>query len=202
MSIPNSVQQPFSGKNAQTQEKQTYKEWLQEAYNNGYERWMPWIEDQYLKWFGKGDNKASYATKGSSIPTLLPHRVYGFIISYLHMILIISLIDSLSKTKVTGVNQIDQLQDDTNNLVGNQLGDKGLLKPVGQFVSKEGVNRAERNGKDENGSYGDFGTLTDVGSKGVNILGSGVAQGAESAKKMTSGGLAGIQGIVSGKQEE
>ncbi|KAJ5720671.1 uncharacterized protein N7483_008605 [Penicillium malachiteum] len=173
MSIPNSVQQLFSGGNTQSQEKQTYKEWLQEAYNNGYERWMPWIEDQYLKWFGKGDNKVSYATK-----------------------------DSLSKTKVTGVNQVDQLQDDTNNLLGNQLGDKGLLKPVGQFVSKEGVNRAERNGKDENGSYGNFGTLTDAGSKGINTLGSGVAQGAESAKKVTSSGLAGIQGLVSDKQEE
>ncbi len=46
--------------------KQTYTEWVKEAYNNQYERWMPWIEDQYLKWFGKGDNKASYMTKGAA----------------------------------------------------------------------------------------------------------------------------------------
>lgn len=46
-------------------EKQTYTEWVKEAYGNSYEKWMPWIEDQYLKWFGK-DNKASYATKGKA----------------------------------------------------------------------------------------------------------------------------------------
>lgn len=45
------------------QEKQTYTEWAKEAYHDQYEKWMPWIEDQYLKWFGK-DNKASYVTKG------------------------------------------------------------------------------------------------------------------------------------------
>jgi hypothetical protein len=50
------------------QKKQTYSEWLHENYNYQYEQWMPWIEDQYLKWFGKGDNKASYATKGRYIP--------------------------------------------------------------------------------------------------------------------------------------
>ncbi|KAK5940227.1 hypothetical protein PMZ80_007647 [Knufia obscura] len=27
-------------------------------YNKQYENWMPWIEDQYLAWFGK--NKTSY----------------------------------------------------------------------------------------------------------------------------------------------
>lgn len=40
-----------------------YLDWLKEGYHNQYENWMPWIEDQYLKWFTK-DNKASYATKG------------------------------------------------------------------------------------------------------------------------------------------
>ena len=49
---------------ADEKKKQTYTEWLKENYNYQYERWMPWIEDQYLRWFGKGDNKASYATKG------------------------------------------------------------------------------------------------------------------------------------------
>jgi hypothetical protein len=48
---------------AEQKAKQSYTEWLKETYNYQYERWMPWIEDQYLKWFGK-DNKASYATKG------------------------------------------------------------------------------------------------------------------------------------------
>ena len=33
------------------------------------------------------------------------------------------------------------------------MGQGGLLQPVGDLVSKEGANRAERKGKDENGSY-------------------------------------------------
>jgi len=41
----------------------SYYEWVADGYHHQYENWMPWIEDQYLKWFSK-DNKASYATKG------------------------------------------------------------------------------------------------------------------------------------------
>ena len=44
-------------------EKQSYTEWVKSGYNEQYEKWMPWIEDKYLAWFGK-DNKASYVTKG------------------------------------------------------------------------------------------------------------------------------------------
>lgn len=40
----------------------TYYEWIKEGYYRQYESWMPWIEDQYLKWFTK-DNKTSYAAK-------------------------------------------------------------------------------------------------------------------------------------------
>lgn len=40
-------------------------EWTKKQYNQQYERWVPWVEDQYLKYFTK-DNKASYATKGAS----------------------------------------------------------------------------------------------------------------------------------------
>jgi hypothetical protein len=36
---------------------------VKDGYNNQYENWMPWIEDQYLKWF-TNDNKTSYAAKG------------------------------------------------------------------------------------------------------------------------------------------
>lgn len=42
-------------------------EWSKNQYNKQYENWMPWIEDQYLYYFGK-DNKASYATKGTPYP--------------------------------------------------------------------------------------------------------------------------------------
>lgn len=40
-----------------------------------------------------------------------------------------------------------------NSLVGGQVGKGGLLQPVGDAASKEGVNRAERGGKDDQGSY-------------------------------------------------
>lgn len=44
------------------QQPKTYKQAANDYYNQKYETWMPWIEDQYLKWFTK-DNKASYAAK-------------------------------------------------------------------------------------------------------------------------------------------
>ena len=149
----------------QNKQKQTYSEWAKGTYNDQYEKWMPWIEDQYLKWFGKGDNKASYATKGKSFSTVHDTQAEAKT----------SYIDTLSKTKVTGIDQVDRIQDDTANLVGNQLGDKGLLKPVGQFASKEGVNRAERNGKDESGSYmGPAAGLFDKGKEGASSAGTGL----------------------------
>ncbi|KAE8343793.1 hypothetical protein BDV24DRAFT_128269 [Aspergillus arachidicola] len=127
MSSLNPISQPQEEE--EMKQQQSYSDWLREQYNIQYEKWYPWIEDQYLKWFGKGDNKASSGTK-----------------------------DTLNESKVTGINQVDQLQDDVHNLAGNQLGDNGLLAPVGNMVSKEGINRAERKGKDEEGRYG-FGGL-------------------------------------------
>ncbi|RAQ50714.1 hypothetical protein AFGD_002705 [Aspergillus flavus] len=123
MTSLNPISQPQEEE--EKKQQQSYSDWLREQYNIQYEKWYPWIEDQYLKWFGKGDNKASYATK-----------------------------DTLNESKVAGINQVDQLQDDVHNLAGNQLGDNGLLLPVGNLVSKEGINRAERKGKDEEGRYG------------------------------------------------
>ena len=54
-----------------SQDQKTYKQQAGDFYNRQYENWMPWIEDQYLRWFTK-DNKASYATKRASphLPTL------------------------------------------------------------------------------------------------------------------------------------
>lgn len=52
-------------------EQKTYKQAAGDYYNKQYESWMPWVEDQYLKWFTK-DNKASYATK-RTLP-FLPHH--------------------------------------------------------------------------------------------------------------------------------
>jgi hypothetical protein len=49
---------------------------VKEAYHDQYEKWMPWLEEQYLKWFGKGDNKASYVTKGKKESLSLPVLVH------------------------------------------------------------------------------------------------------------------------------
>lgn len=46
---------------------------------------------------------------------------------------------------------MNKLQDGVNNLVGGQIGQGGLGEGAGDFVSKEGVNRSERGGKDESG---------------------------------------------------
>lgn len=43
----------------------SYTDSVKNQYNKQYEKWVPWLEDQYLYYFGK-DNKASYATKRSS----------------------------------------------------------------------------------------------------------------------------------------
>ncbi|KAI1506011.1 hypothetical protein F5X99DRAFT_366857 [Biscogniauxia marginata] len=98
-------------------------DWAKQKYNEQYEVWMPWIEDNFLKYFTK-DNKVSYTTK-----------------------------EQLNKTKVTGVDQVDTLQDGVHGLVAGQVGQGGLLQPIGDLVSKEGVNRTERQGKDDKGGY-------------------------------------------------
>ncbi|KAL4868089.1 hypothetical protein BDV12DRAFT_170335 [Aspergillus spectabilis] len=144
---------------AEEKDKQSYAEWAKEAYQEQYEKWMPWLEDQYLKWFGKGDNKASYVAK-----------------------------DNLSKTKITGNDQVNQLQDDTNNLIGNQLGENGFLAPVGNLASKEGINRAERGGKDENVSHvGPLGGVTDPIVQWGQNAGSSVSSGVQSVGKSVGG---------------
>ncbi|KAK5105794.1 hypothetical protein LTR62_002136 [Meristemomyces frigidus] len=143
----------------------TYYEWITEGYQHQFENWMPWIEDVYLRWFTK-DNKASYATK-----------------------------DTLDKTKVTGVDQVDTLQGDVNNLVGNQFGQGGLMQPVGDAVSKEGVNRAERGGKDEKGGYTGQG-YADSAAGAAKGVGSSVYSGAASVGSSVGGMFGG------GKEEE
>ncbi|KAI4920181.1 hypothetical protein J4E90_002321 [Alternaria incomplexa] len=152
--------------------QKTYRESAGEYYNQKYETWMPWIEDQYLKWFTK-DNKASYATK-----------------------------QQLDQTKVTGVDQVDNLQDGVNNLVGGQVGKGGLAQPLGDAVSKEGINRAERGGKDDKGnsieSQGPLGGYGQSAADGVKGGASSVAGGAKSA----GGYVGGMFGGGKGKEEK
>lgn len=97
------------------------------------------------------------------------------------------------------MKQVDQIQDDVNNMVGNQLGENGLLAPVGNALSKEGVNRAERGGKDENGSYGGpLGGVTDPVVSGAKGAGQGVASGAQSLGSSVAGGAKSVGGLFGG----
>jgi hypothetical protein len=148
--------------------QKTYKQAAGEYYNQKYETWMPWIEDQYLKWFTK-DNKASYATK-----------------------------QNLDKTKVTGVSQVDNLQDGVNGLVGGQVGKGGLAQPLGDAISKEGINRAERGGKDDKGkpieSQGPLGGYGQSAADGVKGGASSIAGGAKSAGGYVGGMFGGGKG--------
>lgn len=99
--------------------------------------------------------------------------------------------ENLDSTKVTGVDQVDKVQDGVNNLAAGQLGQGGLLQPVGDLASKEGANRAERQGKSDDGSYIPGG---DAASNAASSAASGVAQGGKSV----AGGLSsGVQGAGS-----
>jgi len=150
-------------------DKQSYTEWAKSYYNDQYEKWMPWIEDKYLAWFGK-DNKASYVAK-----------------------------DTLDKSKVTGISQVDKLQDDVNGLVSNQVGKDGLLRPLGDLASKEGINRAERGGKDDAGSYGGPAAgFSDPVIKNAKGAGEGVAGGAQSAGNTVTDGAKSTGGYLGG----
>ena len=50
-------------------------EWTKRQYNDQYEKWVPWLEDLYLRYFTK-DNKASYATRGEFLPPCPPVAVF------------------------------------------------------------------------------------------------------------------------------
>lgn len=82
-------------------------------------------------------------------------------------------IDTLDKSKVTGIEQVDTLQDSVNNAVGQQVGKGGILQPVGDMASSEGINRAERGGKDDQGSYGPLGSAGSAVSSGAGSAWSG-----------------------------
>ncbi|KAI1191051.1 hypothetical protein F5B17DRAFT_384308 [Nemania serpens] len=98
------------------QKSQSTAEWARQKYNEQYEAWMPWVEDVFLKYFTK-DNRTSYVAR-----------------------------DQLDKTKVTGIKQVDDLQGGANSLAADQVGQGGLLQPVGDAVS-EGMKLADPRGK-------------------------------------------------------
>jgi len=139
-------------------------EWSKKTYNEQYEKWVPWVEDLYLRYFTK-DNKTSYATR-----------------------------DTLDKTKVTGIEQVDTLQDGVHNLVTGQVGQGGIGQPIGDMMSREGINRTERGGKDNKGGY-----LPEAGgpvSKGGDAVIGGVSQGAKQTAGAVQSGLGNVGGAL------
>lgn len=103
--------------------------------------------------------------------------------------------ETLNKTKVTGIKQVDQIQNDVHNLVGNQLGENGLLAPIGNLASKEGINRAERQGRDDKGSYGGPAAgYTDPMIKNAKGAGEGIVGGVSEGGKMVGSGAQSVGG--------
>ncbi|KAI8951457.1 hypothetical protein F4801DRAFT_544786 [Xylaria longipes] len=130
--------------NSNEQEKQTTMEWAKAKYDEQYDAWMPWIEDVFLKYFTK-DNRTSYAAR-----------------------------DGLDRTKVTGVDQVDNLQDKTNDLAASQLGQGGLLQPVGDMgsaamkaVDPRGKKSASDNNDDNNNNQNKGSNIPVVSSLGL-----------------------------------
>lgn len=108
-------------------------------------------------------------------------------------------LDTLDKTKVTGISQIDNLQDGAHNLVSGQVGKEGLLAPVGDAVSQEGINRTERGGKDDQGTYGGAAaSYTDPVAGKAQGAGEGIVGGAQSAGNTATEGAKGVGGYVGG----
>lgn len=158
---------PIPAGQQQDSKRESWGEWSKRNYDQQYENWVPWLEDQYLRFFGK-DNKASYATK-----------------------------QQLDKTKVTGVEPVDNLQDGVNNLVSGQVGKGGLAQPIGDTISKEGINRAERRGKDDKGNWapGPASKVANPIAERAQGAGSKLADGAKGAGSY-------LGGMWGGKQDE
>jgi len=96
--------------------------------------------------------------------------------------------EELSKTKVTGVEPVDNIQDDVNNTVGNTIGTGGVGQVVGETVSKEAINRAETGGSAETHPSGGYG----------ESVGEGLKSAGEFIGKEASGFMGGLMGSGKG----
>lgn len=87
-----------------------------------------------------------------------------------------------------------------NNLAAGQVGKGGLAQPVGDLVSKEGVNRTERGGKDDDGGYapGPAASVVDPVAGGAKDAGAKVAEGASEGGNKVVEGAKGAGGYFGG----
>jgi len=103
-------------------------------------------------------------------------------------------LDTLGNTKVTGIQQVDSVQDGVNNLIAGQVGQGGIGQPIGDLASREGVNRSERMGKDNKGGYIPE-AAGPLATGGDAVIGS-VAQGGQQAASAAKGGLLNVGGAL------
>lgn len=98
---------------------------------------------------------------------------------------------------------LTSLKDGVNNLVSGQVGQGGLLQPVGDAVSKEGVNRAERGGKGNDGSYGGAASsVTDPVVNNAKAAGQSVSNGAQGAGSYVKSAGGYVGGLFGGNKNE
>jgi hypothetical protein len=86
-----------------------------------------------------------------------------------------------------------------NIAISGQVGKGGLLQPAGDMASREGINRAERGGKDDKGTYGGpAASVTDPIANNANAAGQGVYGGAQSAGSTVTEGAKSAGGYLGG----
>lgn len=86
-----------------------------------------------------------------------------------------------------------------NSLISGQVGKGGLFQPVGDMASKEGINRAERGGKDDKGTYGGPAAgVTDPIANNAQSAGQGVTGAAQSAGSTFTEGAKSAGGYIGG----
>ena len=76
-----------------------------------------------------------------------------------------------------------------HNLVAGQVGQGGLAQPIGDHFSKEGLNRSERQGKDDSGSYtpGPAGSVVNPVVEGGQQVGNQAVEGGKALGRGVGG---------------
>lgn len=93
------------------------------------------------------------------------------------------------------MEQVDTLQDGVHNLAAGQVGQGGLLQPAGDMFSKEGINRSERQGKDDKGGY----APSQLPGAGVaNDTANTLAEGGKGVAEKSTEGIKAAGGLVGG----
>lgn len=82
-----------------------------------------------------------------------------------------------------------------HNFAAGQVGQGGLLQPAGDLASKEGINRSERQGKDDQDGYAPSQV---PGSKIANDTASAFVEGGKGVATKSTDGIKGAGNYVGG----